>query len=120
MKIGLVKWYDKQKGYGVIGTPENEYFLHQSNIFDKNVILTVGTAIVFKEFVNKKGKLNAIDPIVADNYEDFSLIMEYLGKNDIVKIRDEGWKNGAEKLSLKKESLKFIFINKRRVEVLDF
>ena len=120
MKIGLVKWYDKQKGYGVIGTPECEYFLHQSNIIDKNVILTVGTAIVFKEFVNKNGKLNAINPIVADNYEDFSLIMEYLGKNDIVKIKDKDWNNDEEKLSLKKKSLKFIFINKSRVEILDF
>jgi cold shock CspA family protein len=29
MKAGLIKWFDNDKGFGLVGTPNNEdYFLH--------------------------------------------------------------------------------------------
>lgn len=48
MLIGIIKWFDTEKGFGVIGTPSgDEFFLHISNVIDNSNTLSKGTAVIF-------------------------------------------------------------------------
>jgi hypothetical protein len=62
MEIGLIKWFRKSLGYGVLKTPENiEVFLHISDWIDtEEIIVTNQTPLIFKLKPSKK-KLTAID-----------------------------------------------------------
>ncbi len=48
MLIGLVKWFDADKGFGIVGTPdEGEYFLHINSFTTKPEKILKGTPIAF-------------------------------------------------------------------------
>ena len=48
MLIGLVKWFDNDKGFGLIGTPnEGDFFLHINSFTNKPKRLLTTTPIVF-------------------------------------------------------------------------
>ena len=54
MLIGLVKWFDADKGFGVVGTPdEEEYFLHINSFTTKPEKILKGTSIAFSPKIDK-------------------------------------------------------------------
>lgn len=108
VKIGLIKWFDKEKGFGLIGTPEDgDYFLHMSNVIKDSYLLIRQTcAVVFNpEFDNKKSKLYAENCRIADKIEDWLVVMNYLGKSVIVNIDyDISVNNRGKHLYAKRET----------------
>lgn len=51
-KQGIIKWFDKQKGYGFIKYENEEYFIHISSIED-NINPVQGQGVRFNLFVNR-------------------------------------------------------------------
>jgi len=100
--IGVVKWYNLIKGYGVIETPEGiEYFLHKSNLLSKsisqgNVVVFYGIKNEFDEpdsevysilnlksiIISKKRKNIAIKCKLITKFDDWNFAFSYLYKND--------------------------------------
>jgi cold shock CspA family protein len=62
LEIGLIEWFDKDKGFGVLITPDNiEVFLHISNWKHHEEITSNNrTPIIFKKG-NQRGKTTALD-----------------------------------------------------------
>jgi cold shock CspA family protein len=55
-KIGIVKWFDTLKGFGIVGSTNNdEYFLHQNSFEESTAELKKGSAVCFIPG-NKKGR----------------------------------------------------------------
>jgi cold shock CspA family protein len=47
-KIGIIKWFDSLKGFGIVGSSNNgEYFLHQNNFKESTANLKKGSAVCF-------------------------------------------------------------------------
>lgn len=68
MNIGIIDWFDAEKGFGVIKSSLNkEYFLHHSNMKDKNIKFQEGNYVHFESFYDSKKKRD-----VAFNCELFS------------------------------------------------
>src|SRR5579864_4867425 len=91
MLIGLVKWFDNEKGFGAIGTPsEGEFFLHLNNFIKRPEKITKGTAIIFKKLIdNKKNRNNAVNCRLISKQEDWSVILTLLAQPDNVSIENE-------------------------------
>jgi cold shock CspA family protein len=91
MLIGLVKWFDLEKGFGVVATPNGrEYFLHIKNFISEPEKLLKGTPIVFTPKIDlKKNKSSAENCRKIENSEDWKIIFNHLGKSDIVDIELE-------------------------------
>lgn len=45
MMEGVVKWYNKEKGFGFIGTDDTDYFVHHS--FVEDGVLEQGDKVTF-------------------------------------------------------------------------
>lgn len=43
---GVVKWYNKEKGFGFIGTDDVDYFVHRSSVEDG--VLEQGDKVTFE------------------------------------------------------------------------
>lgn len=91
MLIGLVKWFDQDKGFGVIGTPEgDDYFLHKNNFVDNPGSISRATPLVFDSLIdNKKNRKSAVKARLVGEIEDWELALSYLGKSDSVNIEVE-------------------------------
>ncbi len=91
MLIGLIKWFDTEKGFGAIGTyKEGEFFLHTNNFLEKPSKLVKGTAIVFKKLIDpKKNRNTAVNCKPVSTREDFSLILKSLTEQDNISIEKE-------------------------------
>jgi len=79
--LGLIKWFDNDKGFGVIGTVDgNEVFIHSSQFINKPEKVLKAKAVFFDIGEDKKGKkaLNVAEP---ETYEHFKYIMS-LKEND--------------------------------------
>lgn len=89
MNIGIVKWFNEEKGFGLIGTPDNgEYFLHINNFSIRPEKILKGTALIFSEkFERDKKAAKNCKPI--STLEDWYFAMSYLGKNDTISIEKE-------------------------------
>lgn len=84
--LGLVKWYNHEKGFGIIGTPEDgDVFLHHSNLDQRPPEKFKGTALIF-EIREERGKTAAIEITHPSDFNDFSLILSYLPKSHSVPI----------------------------------
>lgn len=57
-KEGVVKFFDKEKGYGFIKTGNEELFVHATGLIDRNI--TEGDNVRFEVIEGKKG-LNCIN-----------------------------------------------------------
>ncbi len=80
--IGIVKWYDTNKGFGLIGTPEKvDYFLRKDDLYSK--FISVGDVVVFYG-KNKNGKNVAVKCKHTFGYKDWKLAFSYADKNDII------------------------------------
>lgn len=91
MIIGLVKWFDPDKGFGVIGTPDlGEFFLHINSFLRKPENISKGTAIIFSKKIDKvKNRNTAENSRFVGELEDWKTILSYLGKPDNVSIEVE-------------------------------
>jgi len=84
--LGLVKWFNHEKGFGIIGTPENgDVFLHHSNLDHRPSEKFKGTALIF-ETRKEKGKTTAVEASYPSDFNDFSFILSYLTKSHTVSI----------------------------------
>lgn len=84
--LGLVKWFNHEKGFGIIGTPENgDVFLHHSNLDYRPPEKFKGTALIF-ETRKERGRTTAIEASYPFDFNDFSFILSYLTKSLTVSI----------------------------------
>ncbi len=124
---GIIKWFDTDKGFGVIGTPSNgEYFLHKSNIQNKSLELTPKTPVIFKpDFErNKKTAKNCHPP---ENTDDLFTILLLIGNKRTVNIKTKikgtsRWGNPYIRdeivsYDVLEISLKYIFNTKSEVDL---
>lgn len=129
MLIGLVKWFDSDKGFGVIGTPEgDEFFLHINSFISKPDKILKCTPIVFSPKADKtKNRNSAERSRLVGEAEDWNLILSYWGKADKVLLEENvlGFsRNGnpfyhkkIQSISLVKTSLQYFFTNKNEEEI---
>ena len=88
-QIGIIKWFDKIKGYGVIITAnDGEYFIHSSNIYEIPDKILVATPFVFEKGV-QKGKKTALNCRIPSTKDDFFLALQLVGQNRTVEIEVE-------------------------------
>lgn len=130
MLIGIVKWFDNQKGFGVIGTPDNnEYFIHENNFTEKPEIIEKGVPIVFRPKIdNYKNRNSVVHPRVLGTIEDFKLIFSYLAKSDSVKLELKISSSGRGRIIRRNEvqsfsliglSLKYFLTGKSDEKIID-
>ena len=129
MLIGLVKWFDADKGFGVIGTPNGEeYFLHINSFISKTEKILKGTPIAFTLKTDKAKKRNSADNSrLVGIAEDWRTILSYLGKSDSVQIEVEitgrsrfgnkYHRKEIQSFSLVGISLKYFFKDKKEEEI---
>jgi cold shock CspA family protein len=129
MLIGLVKWFDPEKGFGVIGTPYGEeFFLHINSFSIKPEKILKGTPIAFSPKTDKaKNKNSAENSRLVGSKEDWKVIFSHLGKSDTVRIEVEVIERGKrgnpyrhkqiQSFSLIGLSLKYFFKNKNEEEI---
>lgn len=86
MTIGLLKWFDRIKGFGIIGTPDKgDFFLHESNLKIDSNLLGKGIPLSFNEKIERK-KNAAKDCRLVETLDDLKLALGYIGKKDTVTI----------------------------------
>lgn len=51
---GIVKWYNKEKGFGFIGTEDGDYFVHHSFV---EGTINEGDKVIFEIKKNKRGNI---------------------------------------------------------------
>lgn len=107
--IGLVKWFDVEKGFGVITNPEiGDIFLHKNNLEINGETITQLEPIVFElSFDNRKQRNKAVNAKKAESFEHFFSSMKYLGTNDNVDIEVNVPRSGYYNVSQRKEVRKF-------------
>jgi len=132
MLIGLVKWFDADKGFGVVGTPDqDEYFLHINSFTTKPEKILRGTPIAFSPKADKTKNRNSADNSrLVGVPEDFKTILSYLGNSDSVRIEVEVTGRGkrgnpyrhkeTQSFSLIGLSLKYFFKDKSEEEISNF
>ncbi|MBW8683537.1 cold shock domain-containing protein [Chitinophaga rhizophila] len=87
MIVGLVKWFDKEKGFGIVQSVSGEQaFIHKSEFVIMPEKILVATALVYEIKHGRQGRLEAAKAQPPSSFEDWRLIMELLGKEDTVKI----------------------------------
>lgn len=128
MLIGLVKWFDKDKGFGVVGTSDGEeYFLHLNSFTTSPDKILKGTPVAFLPKIDKiKNRKSAESSRLVGNPEDWKVILSHLGKADSVRIEVEVTGQGnrgnpyhrkeIQSFSLIELSLKYFFQNKNYEE----
>ena len=124
MLIGLIKWFDTDKGFGVIGTPERkEYFLHINNFTNKSELILKGMPIAFVPEVDRKNRIIATESRLVGRPEDWKIIMSYLEKSDSVENEGKGFYR-QQPMSLIDNSLGHFFksISEERVSniIIDY
>lgn len=79
--IGLLKWFDNDKGFGKIGTPDDgDIFIHLSKFLERPEELLISTPLIF-EIKNDNRGLSAFNAYPPSSYEDFELILANLKRN---------------------------------------
>lgn len=87
MDIGLIKWFDADKGFGVIqSVPGGEAFIHKNEFVIAPEKVLVATALVFETKRGRQGRLEATKAHPPSSFEDWKLIMDLLGKTDTIHI----------------------------------
>ncbi len=97
MAAGILKWYDQEKGFGVIaGTDGEEYFLHNRNIAEQEEKFTAGFPVVFEEAFERERK-TAKKAHPSKEYEDlaiFLLVLFQNEQNDFIEYEELGKPSG--------------------------
>lgn len=91
MLIGLIKWFDSDKGFGVVGTPNGEdFFLHINSFTTKPEKILKGMPIAFSPKTDKEKNRNLADNShLVGITEDWKEILSNLGKPDSVRVEVE-------------------------------
>jgi cold shock CspA family protein len=91
MLLGLIKWFDIFKGFGIVETSnDGEFFLHIKNFKDRFINLEKGKAVVFNKSIDvKKDKPIAVNCKAISTYEDFKIVLKSLNKRDIITLEKE-------------------------------
>ncbi|WP_204345549.1 cold shock domain-containing protein [Psychroserpens algicola] len=86
MNVGLIKWFDKEKGFGMIGTfKRKECFLHVNNFEDVLDKLLIGTAVIFNErFDKKKNRSSASKCRIINTIDDWYILFDNINLFDVV------------------------------------
>ena len=85
LKVGLVKWFNEEKGFGIIASPDGEYFFHVSNLLFPKENVEFVMPIVFTPFEDR-GRNSARACHVPKSVEDFYCIVKLLDAEYIVNI----------------------------------
>lgn len=132
MLIGLIKWFDADKGFGVVGTSDGEeYFLHINSFTTKPEKILKGMPIAFSPKTDKAKNRNSADNSrLVGIAEDWKAILSYLGKSDSVRIEVEVTGRGKrgnpyrhkeiQSFSLIGISLKYFLKDKSEEEISNF
>lgn len=91
MLIGLVKWFNKEKGFGVVESPiDGEFFLHINNFINRPESILKGTSVIFnKKIDNNRSRNTAEKCRLIGELDDWKIIMSLLDKPDSVRIEIE-------------------------------
>lgn len=92
MHIGIVKWYNAEKGYGVAGTPEGEeYFLHTSEFRSNTEDPVVpGMAVAFEAVTDsRKGRKTGKNWRLVTSPALWATVCDYLGKPSTVEVQGQ-------------------------------
>ncbi len=91
MSIGLVKWYDPSKGFGLIGTPdEGDFFFLASNLNFRPELMSQKLVLIFlKKMDNKRNRNVAKNCRLIIEFEDWKYLLGYLGTPDSVDVEVE-------------------------------
>ena len=117
--IGIIKWFDKEKGYGVIATNHNlsallehnvnstsnptEVFLHIKNWNDfVSIDLTLKVSVVFELDIEKNKVTAKKCKYFSHTSENWSCLSAYLGINELVTITD---RHSSQTINLAQYSL---------------
>ena len=88
MFLGLIKWFDPEKGFGAIGTAhDGEFFLHINTLIDKSIALTKERVLVFEKQAgqaNQRPKALACRGVSLE--EDFFFILQSVADTDRIPI----------------------------------
>ncbi len=89
--IGLVKWFDNEKGFGTLGIPDSpDIFLHKNNCADIEGFINKKEPIVFDlSYDERKNRLTAVHCRRPETVDDFFSLMRFLGQSDIIPIEIE-------------------------------
>lgn len=84
--LGLIKWFDNDKNFGVIGTTDGmEVFVHAKDFIIKPEKVLKAKAVFFNSIEEKKGK-NAVNVTNPETYEHFKIVMQLINTDPKVKI----------------------------------
>lgn len=104
--IGLIKWFDIEKGFGKIGTPDDEeVFIHQSNLVVCPDKIARATSLIFEIQIGKRGAF-AININFPTSYEDFELILSYHKNSPLINIEVIEILNSGSRGTIKKKLVK--------------
>ena len=124
--IGLIKWFDADKGFGVIiNSAKEEFFLHEKHLNNITHHLEIGTAIIFDSRRSKtKNRNEAINCRFVTSIDDLKLVFKSLAEVDLVSIeittrnRYYGTKS-FKKFSITEMSLKSFFQNHEEMIIIE-
>jgi hypothetical protein len=131
LQIGLVKWFDRNKGFGIIETFENkEFFLHASNIELSDDRILIATPLIFEIGIAKQDKTTpAINCRIPSTKEDFKIGLSLIGKKreldfDVTARYKSTWGNPYSKREKRTyDILNYFFhkilCDKQKSEILD-
>lgn len=106
MQLGLVKWFDKEKGYGVVKSiPDTEVFIHRNEFTAFPQKFLTGTALVFDVTI-RKGKLEGSKVHPPSSYPEWELILDLLDKQDSVSLEVDVIETRRHGGSFRKKELK--------------
>ncbi len=87
MNVGLIKWFDTEKGFGVVkSVTTNEAFIHKNEFILMPPKIGPATALIYNTKTGRNGKIEAVGAHLPESFEDWKLIMDLLGKDDKVSI----------------------------------
>jgi cold shock CspA family protein len=90
MNIGLVKWFDIEKGFGVLKTLHDyEVFIHKNEFAIFPSKLPIGEVIFFELKQGRDARPEGKRCRLPSTYEDWKLIMDFLEKPDIISLEIE-------------------------------
>ncbi|RXM43916.1 cold-shock protein [Flavobacterium sp. YO12] len=129
MLIGLIKWFDSQKGFGVIVTPDKgEFFIQGKDFENQPEKILTGMPLAFLPNYDR-AKRTAQKIRLAGLAEDWKTIMQHLGKNDTINLEvkvtgSSRWGNPysrkeTREASLMGLSLKYFFRDKTDLEIIN-
>lgn len=83
MKIGITKFFNKEKGFGFITNSECEYFIHISKINSTTIDKDDIVAFEYKESEKRKGKYEAFNvELVTDDAA--AILFEKISRDDLL------------------------------------